>query len=75
MAGFTTTWAATFLGALAGRHSDEWCDKIKKKMKRPPKVERPPKKEHPLLSCDAPLTIPPIVCNPDRHIKKKPKRR
>jgi len=34
VAGFTTTWAATFLGALAGRHSDEWCDKIKKKMKK-----------------------------------------
>ena len=63
-----------FLGALADRRSDEWCDKIRKKMKRPPKVERPPKKKH-LLSCDFPIPIPLIECDPDCHIKKKPKRR
>ena len=60
---------AGFYGGLAGRHADEWCAKIKKK------VERPPKQENHLLSCDAPAPVPPVVCDPNRHLKKKSTRR
>ena len=64
MGGITTLYSG-----LAGRHADEWCARIKKK------IERPPKQENHLLSCDAPAPVPPVVCDPNHHLKKKSTRK